>query len=168
MPDITFMSGLPGGGKSTLIDQEGGDYQLICPDDLRLAWGHVYHQPLEPMVHAVCGAITRAAMLRGRDIVVDECFTKLERLQPFLEMAKEFGYETRIVVLTTPVDVCIQRCLDRNDGHPWEDIIYKKAMQFVTDWPVIVREFNAPEDVLGWPYTPDTLVEDIEYTYELF
>ena len=167
MPAIAFMSGLPGGGKSTLIDQDGDSDQLVCPDDIRMAWGHVYHQPLEPMVHALCQTMVRAAMLRGREIVVDECFTKLERLQPYLEMAKEFGYSCHILVLTTPVEVCIQRTLNRNDGHPWEDIIYKKAMQWITDWPFIARKFKT-ESIVGWPYTPDTLVEDIEYTYELF
>lgn len=164
--DIVFMSGLPGAGKSTLIDEDKA-HQLVCPDDIREAWGHIYHQPLEPMVHAVCQTMVQAAMIRGREIAVDECFTRHALLKPYLNMAKQYGYSPRLIVMTTPVHMCEARTKEREDDTDWEAIIEKKAKQWIKDYPAILGEFDKAS-IREYPYTISSLVEDIRWEYQIF
>lgn len=164
--DIVFMSGLPGAGKSTLIDDDPA-HQLVCPDDIRLAWGHTYCASLEPMVHAVCQTMVHAAMIRGREIAVDECFTRYTLLKPYLDMAKQYGYTSRLVVMTTPVHMCIDRAKWREDGTDWEAVIEKKATQWIKDYLQILGEFDS-DSIQPYPYPITSLVEDIRWEYQLF
>lgn len=112
--------GLPGAGKSTFIksvfngqaeepctDLVRADSQRICFDSLRAAFGHVYSQATEVMVHAVACAMARAAFHEGRDVVVDEAITDTYLAGQLAEAAREYGATIHMAVINRPVEECL-------------------------------------------------------------
>ena len=103
------MVGPPGSGKSTFSKQY-------------VAEGFTYiNQDSQGRQHL---EFFEAAILAGENVIVDRLgFTKQQRSR-YLDLAKKHSYETEIVVLHQPREVCLQRCLARV-GH--ETIKEEKA-----------------------------------------
>jgi len=109
MSNLIVMVGPPGSGKSTFSKQY-------------VAEGFTYiNQDSQGRQHL---EFFEAAILAGENVIVDRLgFTKQQRSR-YLDLAKKHSYETEIVVLHQPREVCLQRCLARV-GH--ETIKEEKA-----------------------------------------
>lgn len=131
MAKMTIMLGLPGSGKSTFVDKNliPLGYQLICADDLRLAHGHKFYGPLEGQIHGMLYTQARAQMLRGLNVVIDECTTKATYLKRWLHLAEDMRYDVEAIYMTTPKEVCIERRKLQNPDFPL-DVIDLKAKDF--------------------------------------
>lgn len=121
MPIIVIMQGLPGSGKSTMVDHQyiPSGYQVICRDNFRFAMGLKYGETLksemEEEIQKAHDAVLAALIYRGCDIVIDECNVKqkyLEQLWKYiLECCDKYDRQYDIIVHTMNVDVeeCIRR-----------------------------------------------------------
>lgn len=138
MPTLYLMLGLPGAGKSTYVTQKlvPQGVQVVCADDLRAAHGHRYYGPLEAQIHGLCHTFARAHMLRGLDVVVDECTVRAGYVKRWLMLAEDMGYHIRVVHIATPADVCRQRRRDATPDFPLE-VIDKKAALLADNLPAI-------------------------------
>lgn len=105
------MLGLPGSGKSTYVTSQlvPKGVQVICADDMRLAHGHKYYGPLENQIHGLLYTMARAQMIRGLDVVIDECTVRASYVQRWLRLADDMQYEVKVIYVDTPIDVCKQR-----------------------------------------------------------
>lgn len=138
MPTLYLMLGLPGAGKSTYVTQRlvPQGVQVVCADDLRAAHGHRYYGPLEAQIHGLCYTFARAHMLRGLDVVVDECTVRSGYVKRWLNLASDMGYHVHVLHLTTPAEVCRQRRRDATPDFPLE-VIDKKAALLADNLPAI-------------------------------
>lgn len=120
-PQLIVMVGIPKSGKSTYVDHNFPDYQLICADDFRLALGVQYNARLEGTVWAAHDIALRAAMERGCSTVIDNTNTTTASLNKFEALTDEYGYTMRIVHISTPSQVCLERNVvaekDKVPGH---------------------------------------------------
>lgn len=102
MKKLVLLVGAPGAGKSTLSKKyvdEG--YVRVNQDD-------------QGKRHL---ALFDEAILSQKSIIVDRMgFTKQQRSR-YLEIAKEHGYETEIIILYVPSSICLERAFKRTD-HP--------------------------------------------------
>jgi predicted kinase len=150
---LYLMIGIPGAGKSTYVNNLVNDYgvQVVCPDDIRKAFGHIFYGAIEPMVHAWTYTQARALMARGFDVVIDECHTRAEYIRRWRQAAVEFGYEIIGVHIITDIETCKDR---RDDGWFPLEVIDRKAEQLRRFLPDIIQELDMYIPV---NMSPDTL-----------
>lgn len=108
---LYIMLGLPGAGKSTYVTRTlvPRGVQVICADDLRLAHGHKYYGPLENQIHGLLYTMARAHMIRGLDVVVDECTVRAAYVQRWLRLADDMQYDVKVIYIDTPIAICKER-----------------------------------------------------------
>lgn len=99
---LVVLVGFPGSGKSTLCKEQYGDYERISQDEQ----GKDGHKKA-----------FKFALETRCDIIIDRCGFNVEQRQRYIKQAKEIGYKTTIVWLTTSADECIRRIKQR-EGHP--------------------------------------------------
>lgn len=143
MKTLFLMCGLPGSGKSTYVNAHLAPKgaQAVCPDDLRRACGHAFYGPLEPHIHAAAYTQARALMLRGLDVVIDECHVRADHLRRWKRLAEEMGYEAKLVRLAVPAAVCRKRRAAQNPAFPLE-VIDRMEASLDMDWRVIKALFK--------------------------
>lgn len=128
-PTLYVMLGLPGAGKSTYVDARlvPQGVQVICPDDLRAAHGHRFYGPLEQQIHGMAYTFARAHMLRGLDVVVDECTVRASYVKRWKRLAEDMGYALKVIHLTTDHTVCTERRRENTPDFPLEIISMKES-----------------------------------------
>ena len=129
MPTLYILLGLPGSGKSTYADRElaGRGAQIICADDVRLAHGHRFYGPLESQIHGMLYTLARAHMLRGLDVVIDDCITRPAYIQRWTRLAEDMGYSAKAIQFPLPKAACIERKLAAYPDFPLEIMDMKDA-----------------------------------------
>ena len=114
-PNLTLMCGLPRSGKSTWITNNKKKHEVVvCPDEIMLdLFGHTFHKMAEPMVWTITEYIIGSLMKQKLDIILDACnmFTATHK---WVDMARDNDYRTKLVVIDTSLDTCIQR--NKADG----------------------------------------------------
>lgn len=97
---ITICRGIPGSGKSTFAKTLGGihieaDQYFVDADG-----NYNFDGSKIKNAHAWCLASVKTNMVAGRDkIVVSNTFTQEWEFQPYLELAKEYGYKTFTIIV---------------------------------------------------------------------
>lgn len=151
MSRLIIMCGLPGSGKSTVVEniiEATPGLQCVCPDDIRLGMGTKFCRELEPHVHAIAKTMLRAHMKRGLPIILDECNTVTALVKPYVLMARDMGYDVCLAVVTTDPETCVQRRLDKEPQYPWRDIITSKAKQLEECLDAIVEMVGKDKTVI--------------------
>lgn len=110
--EMIVMVGLPRSGKSTYVDKHFSNYQIICPDEIRLALGIQFEPKIESFVWAIHDTILRASLQKGYSVCIDATNTKKESLLKYQNISKKYEYEMIIFAMDTPMNVC----LERNNG----------------------------------------------------
>lgn len=133
-----IMLGLPGSGKSTYVNTRfvPSGVQVLCADDLRMAHGHRFYGPLEQQIHGMLYTLARAHMLRGLDVVVDECTVRASYVQRWSRLADDMGYAFRVVHLKTPREICVERRKAATPDFPL-DVIDMKERDLARNLPEI-------------------------------
>jgi len=111
---IMLMVGVQGSGKSTYINNQMNDYQILCLDDIRLALGDVYNKRTEPIVRAITDIMGRAFLERGLSIVVDGTNTSKYIVEKWRALADEYNYFLNGIHLDVPFETCVERRLGTN------------------------------------------------------
>ena len=143
MKTLYLTCGLPGSGKTTYVNAHLAPkgVQVVCPDNLRLAYGHSFYGPIEPHIHAQVYLTVRAQMYRGLDVVVDECHVRADHLNRWRRLADEMGYEMKLLRFAVPAEDCKKRRAAQNPNFPLE-VIDRMADSLGTDWRDIAALFR--------------------------
>jgi predicted kinase len=98
MKILYIIRGLPGSGKSTLAKR-------LCPnhhfeaDQYHMVGGEYRFDPAKAKkAHEWCQACTAAILAKRQyDVAVSNTFTQRWEYQPYLNMAKEAGYDVQVI-----------------------------------------------------------------------
>jgi len=100
---LTLIRGLPGSGKST----KAKTFKCLHVEaDMYHVNSGVYEYHVNDVKHAHrwCQEMVSHAMTSLVDIVVSNTFTQKWELQPYLDMAEEYGYEVEILTMRGQYD----------------------------------------------------------------
>jgi len=114
-PELIIMVGVSGSGKSVIakqwIDRGRGNIARLNRDAIRtLLWNNVpWSKNLENPVRDWQMEGARMLLQRGKDVIIDDTNCVRQTRQKWEEFARQVRVKFRIVTMTTPLDVCIER-----------------------------------------------------------
>ena len=98
---LTIVRGLPGSGKSTLADRIVTKTGRRCESDFYFMKGGEYVFDIAKLkdAHEWCQQEVRNSLqdTTCEDVVVSNTFTELWEMQPYLDMAEEFGAKVNVI-----------------------------------------------------------------------
>src|SRR6056300_676325 len=98
MKTLFILRGLPGSGKSTLADSLGIDY--VEADMFFMQDGEYKFDGTKlKAAHEWCQDRVRKIMELGMSVAVANTFTQEWEMEPYLEMAEEFGYRVNSLIV---------------------------------------------------------------------
>jgi predicted kinase len=101
MPKLTLIRGLPGSGKSTMAHQIAIDTgALHFEADMWVDYSKPHTPWAEKRAHAICQSQARHALVFGGSVVVSNTFTRAREMQPYLDLACQYGAQVEIITAT--------------------------------------------------------------------
>lgn len=178
MPLVHVLSGLPGSGKTTrsfeIVDRSSRAMVRTSLDDIRDMFGFSPSNsstPKERLAKEMENAIIRAAVLAGRDVVIDNCNLNPAGPLRILEAVKGVPDIYFVVHNLThvPLRTCVERDAKREDYDPVGPEIIKRlfgqfrqsldrGFRLTTEWmndPNRVVPATPPKRPLPGPSTVD-------------
>lgn len=127
MAKLVMLRGLPASGKSTYalkLVMQG--YKRINADDLRLMIDNgLYSKANEKFVTDTMQTMAALALQNNLNVVYDNTSFNPFHVRWAKSLCQELRCELEIVDMKTPLDVCIQRDLERTKGRVGKDVIMK-------------------------------------------
>lgn len=120
---LYIIRGLPSSGKTTLA-HELADF--VCEADMYFYDGDEYNFDASELseAHAFCQDLCLSYMNERRSrIAVSNTFTQEWEMQPYVEMAEQFGYEVTYIIVEG-------RHGNKNDHNVPEEVILKMKQRF--------------------------------------
>ena len=130
-----IMRGLPGSGKSTKAEHLGQGGVVLASDDFFMVNGeYVWDERAISYAHSWNIRRAKEAIEKGiSPIVIDNTNIKGEYARPYVEMAKEAGYEIRIAEPDTPWKFDVDELARRNTHRVPRDKIQKMVDSWEPD-----------------------------------
>lgn len=143
MAKLVMLRGLPASGKSTqalkLVMQ---GYKRVNADDLRLMVDNgMYSKANEKYITDVMQTMAALALQSGLNVVYDNTSLNPFHVKWARALCRDLRCELEIVDMKTPLDICIQRDLERTKGRVGKDVIMKMYNRYF-----INGEFPKVED----------------------
>jgi len=130
---ITVTCGLPGSGKSTwAASASAGQAYVVTGDAIRT------HGADGRAVFELMATNARRALGTGIDVIVDACALDPATRMQWQRIGRELGAASRLVIFTTPLDVCQAR----NSARP-------RGQRAEVDWHELERKFDRLLERIG-------------------
>ena len=127
MAKLVMLRGLPASGKSThalkLVLQ---GYKRVNADDLRLMVDNGnYSKANEKYITDVMQTMAALGLQSGFNVVFDNTNFNPFHVKWAKALCRDLRSELEIIDVKTPLDICIQRDLERTKGRVGKDVIMK-------------------------------------------
>lgn len=125
MAKLVILRGLPASGKSThsaRLVQQG--YKRINADDLRLSIdNNVYTKDNERLINELMLLMIENFLNKGYNVVLDNTNLNPYKVSAAKDAANKAKAEIEILDIITPVEVCLERDLNRTQGRVGKEVI---------------------------------------------
>lgn len=98
--ELVLIRGLPGSGKSTLARRMSTHEHYEADMFFEQDGEYRYDASKIKNAHEWCQSQTFKALANGKSVVVSNTFTRRFEMEPYFEMCKTFGIESRIIEVT--------------------------------------------------------------------
>lgn len=119
---LYILCGLPASGKTTL------SFQLATEHDAKLYHYDEFKRDSKPQenkqTHQRLYNQIKQDLLQGYDVVLDDLHTRLEWRQDLLSALQDIPCKKILVVMTTPLEECVRRNSERQNGRLPDFVIY--------------------------------------------
>ncbi|MBY0359655.1 MAG: AAA family ATPase [Candidatus Obscuribacterales bacterium] len=135
MPDggLVMLIGLPASGKSNLAQQMAAlGFEHLCADLIRLEiLGNEADQSQPGKINSIVRQRLESALAHNKRVVLDMANATRKTRRQWIEQARSHGKPIHLVVLDTPLDVCVRRNSQRSRVVPVEVIrgMYNSMLQ---------------------------------------
>ena len=141
-PTLTLMVGVSGSGKSvlsrSLVNKRNGKVVRFNRDSIRaMLYADVpWNKGLERLTRNLEKEGARMALLEGKDVIIDDTNCSANVRDNWAMFAHEMGVHYKVITMTTPLDVCIQRdSLREGKECVGEEVIRKQWHQMTENIP---------------------------------
>lgn len=102
MANLYLIRGIPGSGKTTFgnSSQFHGAVHFEADQYFVSNGSYFYYPRGVKEAHGWCQKMTKCAMSGNVDVVVSNTFVHLWELEPYIKMAKQFGYTVKVYRMT--------------------------------------------------------------------
>jgi len=127
MAKLVILRGLPASGKSThaarLVMQ---GYKRINADDLRMSIdNNLWSKDNEKLINELMERMVRLFLNAGYNVVLDNTNLNPYKVRAAIDIANEQAADIEILDIETPVEVCLQRDLERTRGRVGKEVIMR-------------------------------------------
>jgi predicted kinase len=153
---LHVMMGLPGSGKSWIVDAMlmKDSYAIVCPDDYRKGLtGDINNQQHNGKVFRVAHADIVRHLSIHRDVIFDATNVKQEHRLVLAEIAKDMEAESHLHVVVTDPEICKDRMAARGRVVPTEAF---ERMKDSFDHAMLLENYR---DTIDRPFRPKRVVE---------
>lgn len=135
-PKLVVLRGLPASGKSTyaaqLVVRES--YKRFNRDDLRtMIDNNIYSKPNEAFITKVMYIMIEVALKNGYNVVVDNTNFAPYQIRSCREIARRTNADIDFRDFDVPLETCIARDLQRDNGRVGKEVITKMHAQWFKD-----------------------------------
>jgi predicted kinase len=107
---LTIIVGLPRSGKSTWIGKNKGDAIVLSHDWVREhILGVSYAKSANAIVWTIADATLRILLGQDKNVILDGVNNTRSTRKFYIDIAKEYGAKVKMLVITTPLSVCLAR-----------------------------------------------------------
>jgi predicted kinase len=131
-PELIVMVGFSGSGKSVLsrewVKRGQGNVVRLNRDSLRaMLYGDVpWNSHLENLVRNLETEAARMALQTGKDVIIDDTNCVRRTRQKWEEFAQNMHVRLRLISMTTPIEVCIERDAKREGKERVGEMVIRK------------------------------------------
>ena len=128
-PEMIIMMGLPACGKNTWILKNKKSHIVVELDWIRKEiFGHQYHLNSEPYILATAKSMVLLLLSQNKDIIINATNLVAQFRNEWVNMAKKYDYNTKVVFLDTHWKKCYARNNKRKGDKVPDEVIERMGL----------------------------------------
>lgn len=131
-PTLTIMCGIPRSGKSTWVENNKTDQDIIVSPDIfrKEIFGHQFHKAAELFIWAMTDTFVLVLAQQKKPIIIDAVNMSSYVRNKYIELVKPYNYYTKLIWMNTELEECVKRNKKAKDKKVPEDDIESMSMAF--------------------------------------
>lgn len=148
--------GISGSGKSfySKFLTKNFDFVNVNNDDIRRSlfgidhWDEYDFRLNEKLVDKIRKDIIKRLIEDSRDIIVSNIHLTEKHLRYYKKLAEDAGYNFKVILLDTPLDICLERNRKRTEMRLRDERIVSQHVEFCKIYEIVLKEYNY--EIIKW------------------